>query len=98
MVLQKANKFSDVAGTFYANAVQRTAVALSDWLRIPFDGAARALGPPRKTTSFPNNPAGFARARPGLQVRFATAPSSSTSPNPFLRATIQSPAATPPYR
>jgi AcrR family transcriptional regulator len=34
MVLQKANKFSDVAWTFYANAVQRTAVALSDWLQV----------------------------------------------------------------
>ena len=34
MVLQKANKFSDVAWTFYANAIQRTAVALSDWLQV----------------------------------------------------------------
>src|ERR1700730_817274 len=34
MVLQEADKFSDVAGTFYANAVQRTAVALADWLRV----------------------------------------------------------------
>jgi AcrR family transcriptional regulator len=33
MVLQEADKFSDVAGTFYANGVQRTAVALADWLR-----------------------------------------------------------------
>jgi AcrR family transcriptional regulator len=34
MVLQEADKCSDVAGTFYANAVQRTAVALADWLRV----------------------------------------------------------------
>src|ERR1700692_637969 len=33
-VLQEADKFSDVAGTFYADAVQRTAVALADWLRV----------------------------------------------------------------
>jgi AcrR family transcriptional regulator len=34
MVLQEASKFSGIAGTFYANAVQRTAVALADWLRL----------------------------------------------------------------
>src|ERR1700692_2190216 len=34
MVLQEADKFSDVAGTFYANTIQRTAVALADWLRV----------------------------------------------------------------
>jgi AcrR family transcriptional regulator len=34
IVLQDADKFSDVAGTFYADAVQRTAVALADWLRV----------------------------------------------------------------
>jgi AcrR family transcriptional regulator len=33
MVLQEASKFSGITGTFYANAVQRTAVALADWLR-----------------------------------------------------------------
>jgi hypothetical protein len=33
MVLLEASKFSGIAGTFYANAVQRTAVALADWLR-----------------------------------------------------------------
>jgi AcrR family transcriptional regulator len=33
MVLQDASKFSGIAGTLYANAVQRTAVALADWLR-----------------------------------------------------------------
>jgi AcrR family transcriptional regulator len=34
MLLQEAGKFSDVAGTFYTNAIQRTAVALADWLRV----------------------------------------------------------------
>jgi AcrR family transcriptional regulator len=34
MVLQEARKCSGIAGTFYANAVQRTAVALADWLRV----------------------------------------------------------------
>src|SRR6202165_204837 len=34
MLLQEAGKFSDVAGMFYTNAIQRTAVALSDWLRV----------------------------------------------------------------
>jgi AcrR family transcriptional regulator len=34
MVLQEAGKFSDVAGTFYKNAIQRTVVALADWLRV----------------------------------------------------------------
>src|ERR1700682_3342212 len=34
MLLQEAGKFSDVAGMFYTNAIQRTAVALADWLRV----------------------------------------------------------------
>jgi AcrR family transcriptional regulator len=34
MVLQEAGKFSDVAGMFYKNAIQRTVVALADWLRV----------------------------------------------------------------
>jgi len=34
MVLQETGKFSDVAGMFYTNAIQRTAVALADWLRV----------------------------------------------------------------
>src|SRR6202022_1131594 len=33
MLWQEAGKFSDIAGTFYTNAIQRTAVALADWLR-----------------------------------------------------------------
>jgi AcrR family transcriptional regulator len=34
MVLQEAGKFCDIAGTFYKNAIQRTAAALADWLRV----------------------------------------------------------------
>src|ERR1700704_2837386 len=34
MLLQEAGKFSDVAAMFYVNAIQRTAAALADWLRV----------------------------------------------------------------
>jgi AcrR family transcriptional regulator len=34
MVLQEAGKFSDIAGTFYKNAIERTAMTLADWLRV----------------------------------------------------------------
>jgi AcrR family transcriptional regulator len=34
MLLQEAGKFSDIAGMFYNNAIQRTVVALADWLRV----------------------------------------------------------------
>jgi AcrR family transcriptional regulator len=34
MVLQEAGKFSDIAGLFYKNAIQRTVVVLADWLRV----------------------------------------------------------------
>jgi AcrR family transcriptional regulator len=34
MVLQETGKFSDVAGMFYSNAIQPTAAALADWLRV----------------------------------------------------------------
>ena len=34
MVLQESGKFSDAAGMFYRNAIQRTVVALTDWLRV----------------------------------------------------------------
>jgi len=30
----RAGKFSDIAGTFYRNAIQRTVVRLADWLRM----------------------------------------------------------------
>lgn len=34
MVLQEAGKFSDIATTFYSNAIVRTIAALADWLRV----------------------------------------------------------------
>jgi AcrR family transcriptional regulator len=34
MVLQEAGKFCGIAGTFYKNAIERTAMALADWLRV----------------------------------------------------------------
>jgi AcrR family transcriptional regulator len=34
MVLQEAGKFSDIAGMFYKNGIERTTVALAGWLRI----------------------------------------------------------------
>jgi AcrR family transcriptional regulator len=34
MLLQEAGKFSDIAGMLYKNAIQRTVVALADWLRV----------------------------------------------------------------
>ena len=34
MLLQEAGKFSDIAGMFYKNAIERTVVALADWLQV----------------------------------------------------------------
>ena len=34
MILQEAGKFSDISAMFYVTAIQRTAVALADWLRV----------------------------------------------------------------
>jgi AcrR family transcriptional regulator len=34
LLLQEAGKFSDVAGMYYTNAIQRAAAALADWLRV----------------------------------------------------------------
>jgi AcrR family transcriptional regulator len=34
MVLQEAGKFSDLAGAFYRNGIQRTVKALADWLTV----------------------------------------------------------------
>jgi AcrR family transcriptional regulator len=34
MTLQETGKCSDLAGTFYRNAIQRTSAALADWLRV----------------------------------------------------------------
>ena len=56
----------------------------------------RASGLPQKTKGLPDTPAGFAPARPGPPVGFATARSISTSPYPHISAKIQSLAATLP--
>jgi hypothetical protein len=34
MVLQETGKFSDIAGMFYRNGIQRTGAALAEWLRV----------------------------------------------------------------
>jgi AcrR family transcriptional regulator len=34
MLLQEAGKFSEIGRAFYTNAIQRTAKALADWLRV----------------------------------------------------------------
>lgn len=34
MVLQEVGKFSDIAGMFYRNGIQRITAALADWLRV----------------------------------------------------------------
>src|SRR3954451_24950851 len=34
MVLQESGKFSDIAGMFYRNGIQRTGAALAEWLRV----------------------------------------------------------------
>jgi len=51
IILQEAGKFSDLAGMFYTNGIQRTAAALADWLRsqqgrglIVLDNADEAAG------------------------------------------------------
>lgn len=33
-LVREAGKFSDIAGMFYKNAIQRILVALADWLRV----------------------------------------------------------------
>src|SRR5207237_325542 len=64
----------------------------------PSDDAIRALGPRQKRTDPSSIPARPAPARPGSPAQFATALSTSTSPNPHPGATTQSPSATLPYR
>jgi hypothetical protein len=51
MVLQEAGKFSDLAGAFYRNGIQRAVSALADWLMtrqnrglIKLDDAEEAAG------------------------------------------------------
>jgi AcrR family transcriptional regulator len=71
MVLQEAGKFSDIAGMFYRNGIQRIAAALADWLRaqrkrglIELDDVEEAAGmllgmvasAPRRATMFGGQP------------------------------------------
>jgi AcrR family transcriptional regulator len=44
MVLQEAGKFSDLAGAFYNNGIQRTITALADWLRAQQNRGLITLG------------------------------------------------------
>jgi AcrR family transcriptional regulator len=43
MVLQESGKFSDIAGAFYTNAIQRTAAGLANWLRVQKERGLIAL-------------------------------------------------------
>lgn len=43
MVLQESGKFSDIAGTFYRNGMQRMVNSLASWLRVQRDCGAIAL-------------------------------------------------------
>jgi hypothetical protein len=43
MVLQESGKFSDIAGTFYRNGMQRMVNSLAGWLRVQLDCGAIAL-------------------------------------------------------
>jgi AcrR family transcriptional regulator len=43
MMLQEAGRFSDIASTFHTNAIQRTAAALADWLRVQQQRGSIAL-------------------------------------------------------
>ena len=84
MVLQEAGKFSDIAGLFYTNGIQRTVVALADWLRvqqarglIALDDIEEAAGmllgmvasAPRRATIFGGRPL---PSRPQIEARVRT--------------------------
>ena len=81
MVLQEAGKFSDLAGTFYRNGIQRAVKALADWLTaqqkrglIEIDDAEEAAGmllgmvadAPRRATMFGGLPL---PSRPQIEAR-----------------------------
>jgi AcrR family transcriptional regulator len=81
MVLQEAGKFSDLAGAFYRNGIQRTVTALADWLTmqqdrglIELDDAEEAAGmllgmvadAPRRATMFGGLPL---PSRPQIEAR-----------------------------
>jgi len=81
MVLQEAGKFSDLAGAFYRNGIQRTVTALADWLTmqekrglIKLDDAQEVAGmllgmvadAPRRATMFGGKPL---PSRPQIEAR-----------------------------
>jgi AcrR family transcriptional regulator len=81
MVLQEAGKFSDLAGAFYRNGIQRAVKALADWLTtqdkrglIRLDDAEEAAGmllgmvadAPRRATMFGGLPL---PSRPQIEAR-----------------------------
>ena len=81
MVLQEAGKFSDLAGAFYRNGIQRAVKALADWLTtrqnrglIKIDDAEEAAGmllgmvadAPRRATMFGGLPL---PSRPQIEAR-----------------------------
>ena len=81
MVLQEAGKFSDLAGAFYRNGIQRAVKALADWLTaqqkrglIEIDDAEEAAGmllgmvadAPRRATMFGGLPL---PSRPQFEAR-----------------------------
>lgn len=81
MVLQEAGKFSDLAGAFYRNGIQRAVTALADWLTmqqsrglIRFDDAEQVAGmllgmvadAPRRATMFGGLPL---PSRPQIEAR-----------------------------
>jgi AcrR family transcriptional regulator len=81
MVLQEAGKFSDLAGAFYRNGIQRAVKALADWLTaqqkrglIEIDDAEEAAGmllgmvadAPRRATMFGGLPL---PSRPQIEAR-----------------------------
>jgi AcrR family transcriptional regulator len=81
MVLQEAGKFSDIAGMFYKNGIERITAALADWLRaqqkrglIELDDVDEAAGmllgmvasAPRRATMFGGVPL---PSRPQIEAR-----------------------------
>jgi AcrR family transcriptional regulator len=81
LVLQEAGKFSDLAGTFYKNGIQRSIKALADWLRTqqgrglivlddPDEAAGMLLGmladEPRRAAMYGNVPL---PTRPQMEAR-----------------------------
>src|SRR5208337_41141 len=61
----------------------------------PSDDALPKRGPPQRTRGLPGRPTTSAPARPGPPAPFASGLSKPASPNPLLRSTTRSLAATP---